>query len=45
MNPDTGLPYPEDCAKFNWPDYFFTVALSTAVYIPVVELIRHTSLR
>lgn len=30
INPATGLPFPEDCAKFQWPQYFETMAVNAA---------------
>ncbi len=30
INPETGYPYPEDCAKHAWGDYYFTEASAAA---------------
>ena len=30
INPETGYPYPEDCAKFAWSSYYFTEAAAKA---------------
>jgi endoglycosylceramidase len=31
INNKTGYPFPSDCNKYAWSDYYFTIALSTAV--------------
>ena len=30
INPDTGYPYPEDCAKLSWSTYYFAEAAAKA---------------
>ena len=30
LDPKTGYPYPEDCEKFSWGDYYFTEAAGQA---------------
>ena len=33
IDPETGYPYDEDCAKHTWSDYYFTEAASAAFQI------------